>query len=159
VSTPRQGARKPGETVAAMGKMLASLLIAAVMLIAHPILKSRDRWRYSRAASRLGFDLGQVIRRVVDPPLVQRGMTIVSLRPGDWQDAVESIHAAARAAGYQEPLESPGDVPPRDLWFWPSPGITGLPSFTLSAYAPGESMSPPSVTVPPGHTGLRIRLT
>ena len=143
----------------ALVRLLGALLIAGAMLIAHPILKWRDRWRYTRAASRLGFDPGRVISKVVGPPLADPGLTIVSLRPGDWQDVVDSIRADARAAGYEEPLPPPGGIPPHDQSFNPPPGITWLPRFRLSAYPPGAAIGPRNVTVPPGHTGLRIRLS
>lgn len=152
-------------------RVLGGLLIGAVLLVAHPILKLQDRRRYSRVAKSLGFNLGRVHSRVTDPPLVQRGFTIVSLRPGDLRDVVESIRAEARAAGHvelQEPRaafyaqlqEWPGG-PPLELRFWPPPGLTSL---TLTAFASGQVIPSSwrqgarSVTVPPGHTGLRISL-
>ncbi len=155
-------------------RLLGVLLIAPVMLIAYPILKLRDRLRYSRAAKSLGFNLGRVRSRVTDGRfLVGQGFTIVSLRPGELRDVVDSISAEARAAGYvelEEPRaarrvqlqEWPGDGPPLELRFWPPPGLSGL---KLTAYASGEAIASSlskrarSVTVPPGHTGLRTRLT
>jgi len=154
-------------------RWLGALLIAAVMLVEYPILKLEDRWRYTRAAKSLGFNLGRVLSRVTDSSLVQHGFTIVSLRPGDLRDVVDSIRAEARAAGYVEldepraawhvqPQKRPGGSPPLELRFWPPPGLTSL---TLSAFGAGEaivsswSRHARSVTVPPGHTGLQIRLT
>ena len=154
-------------------RWLGALLIAAVMLVEHPIHKLQDRWRYSRAAKSLGFNLGRVRSRVTDPSLVQHGFTIVSLRPGDVRDVVHSIRAEARAAGYLEleepraewPVQQhqwPGGSPPLELRFWPPPGLTSL---TLSAFGSGETIAPSwskrarCVTVPSGHTGLQIRLT
>jgi hypothetical protein len=153
--------------------LLGVLLFAGVMVMGHLILKCRYRWRYRRAAARLGFSLGRVRSRVTESPLVERGFTSVSLRPGDLQDVVHSIRAEALAAGYvelEEPRASwgcqlqewPGGSPPLRLRFWPPPGLTSL---TLLAYASGwaiPSSSRPrarSVTVPPGHTGLKIMLT
>jgi hypothetical protein len=165
--------RKMAVTV---GRLLGVLLIAVVMLIEHPILKWQDRRRYYSAAKRLGLNQGRVISKAVGAPFAQRGLTMYSIRPGDWRDVVERIRADARAVGYQDP---PGENPPQDPWstpsaeiaqedllFWPTPQRPprdlrlnpppGMPTLTLSAYAPGEKIR--SETVPPGHTGLRIEL-
>ena len=154
-------------------RLLGVLLVAAVLLVEHPILKLQYRLRYSKAAKSLGFNLGRVLSRVTDPPLVQRGFTIVSLRQGDLREVVESIRAEARTAGYVELEESrtawhaqlhewPGGGPPPELRFQPPPGLASL---TLSAFASGEAIASSwskrarSITVPPGHTGLCTRLT
>ena len=154
-------------------RLLGVLLVAAVLLVEHPILKLQYRLRYSKAAKSLGFNLGRVLSRVTDPPLVQRGFTIVSLRQGDLREVVESIRAEARTAGYVELEESrtawhaqlhewPGGGPPPELRFRPPPGLASL---TLSAFASGEAIASSwskrarSITVPPGHTGLCTRLT
>jgi hypothetical protein len=143
-------------------RVLGALLVAGVMLIMHPILWLRDRRRYSRAAKRLGFNLGRVRSRVTDPPLVQRGFTMIPLRTGDLLDVVESIRAEAQAAGYvelEEPHASaytqlnewPGRSSPVELRFWPPPGPTSL---KLTACASAMSSGQPGVGA---HAACRSR--
>jgi hypothetical protein len=96
--------RKVTQMAVAVGRLLGAVLMAVVMLIGHPILKWQDRRRYYSAAKRLGLNQGRVISKVVGAPFAQRGLTMYSLRSGDWRDVVERIRADARTVGYHDSL-------------------------------------------------------
>lgn len=154
---------------------IGMLIVVALMVVATPIVKRRERKRFYDMAHRLDLEKGTIVgRQFTAGVLTTTDLRIVSLRPGSWEDVFRDVAEHAYMAGYNDqPVNrrtsgsrtrrtAAAGVPPRDLYFW-APAWRGLsqvtfPQLIVSIYPPGEAIGRDGTVVPAGHTGLMLSL-